>query len=101
MRMQAAQLFAEVEASGDYGITRQKQLVKSIQCFISFGSGSTYANNQTITESTTHTALIHDTGVKAGMWLAQAGTEYRVVAVNPSGRFTILYLETQGGVADA
>ncbi len=101
MIMQTAQLYGMVETDGDYGKVSSKQLIKSIQCFLSFGSGSIYAQNSMITQSTTHTALTQDSGIKAGMWLLKDDTEYLINSVNPSGSFTILYLQAQGGVANA
>lgn len=101
MIMQTANLYGMIENDGAYGKVQSKQLLRSIQCFLSFGTGSTSQQNQMITESTTHTALTQDTAINAGMWLTMAGTEYLINAVNPTGRFTILYLQQQGGVADA
>lgn len=101
MIMQSANLYGMVETDTAYGKVSSKQLIKSIQCFLSFGTGSLYAQNQMISESTTHTAQTQDAGIQAGMWLKVADTDYLINAVNPTGRFTILYLQQQGGVADA
>lgn len=101
MIMKSAQLYGITETDGDYGKVSSKQLIKSIQCFISFGSGSTSVSNQMITASTTHTALTQDTAIQAGMWLQADNAEYLINAVNPSGRFTILYLQAKGGVNNA
>ena len=56
MIMQSANLYGMVETDTAYGKVSSKQLIKSIQCFLSFGTGSLYAQNQMISESTTHTA---------------------------------------------
>ena len=101
MIMVLANLYGIIEADNDYGKVSSKQLLRSIQCFISFGSGSTHAGNNMITASTTHTALTPDKAIQAGMWLQSDNDEYLINAVNPVGRFTILYLQAQGGVSNA